>query len=102
MPEMTATIPHQLGKAEAKRRIESHIAAVRQEYSSFFSHFSEHWTEDTMGFSLMAMGQQISGRIVVADDAVHVAVELPWMLKMLEHMIRPSIEREGRKMLENK
>jgi hypothetical protein len=102
MPEMTATIPHQLGKAEAKRRIQSHMGDVRKQYGSMFSEFSDNWTGDTMVFSLTAMGQTVSGRIEVADQAVHVAVALPWIFQMLAALIKPRIEEAGRELLERK
>src|SRR5262249_19439346 len=54
MPELTATIPHQLGRAEAKRRIQHQIGNLRNEYSSLVSNLSDNWTGDTMAFSLTA------------------------------------------------
>jgi hypothetical protein len=102
MPEMTATIPHQLGKAEAKRRIQSQIDEVRKQHDALFSDLSDNWTGDTLTFSLSAMGQTISGRAEVEESAVHVAVTLPWMFQMLAGMIQPRIEDAGRKLLEKK
>jgi hypothetical protein len=102
MPEMTATIPHQLGKSEAKRRIQSHIATLRQQHAALFSNLTEQWTGDTMTFSLTALAQTISGRLVVEEHAVQVAVSLPWIFQALESAIRPQIEDVGRKLLEQK
>jgi hypothetical protein len=97
---MTATIPHQLGKAEAKRRIQSQLAGLRGQYGSLFTNVSETWTGDTLAFSLSAMGETISGRLTVDDQALYLTVSLPWILQMLETVIRPQIEEQGRKLLD--
>jgi Putative polyhydroxyalkanoic acid system protein (PHA_gran_rgn) len=102
MPEMTATIPHQLGKAEAKRRIQSQVGSLRHQYGSLFSNLSENWTGDTMAFSLTSMGQTVSGRLEVTDEAVNVAVTLPWVFQVLAQVIQPRIEESVRKALEPK
>jgi hypothetical protein len=77
MPDMTATIPHQLTRAEAKRRIQDQIGVVRQQYGSMFTNLQETWTGEAMAFSLTAMGQSLSGRLTVDDQAVHLTVALP-------------------------
>lgn len=96
MPDMTASIPHQLTRAEAKRRIQEHIGLVRQQYASVMMNLQETWTDDAMTFSFSAMGQGISGRLNVDDQAVHVTVALPWLLRMIAETVRPKIEQQGR------
>ncbi|HYV37001.1 MAG TPA: polyhydroxyalkanoic acid system family protein [Gemmataceae bacterium] len=99
MPDMTATIPHQLTRAEAKRRIQEHVNVIRQQHGMLFTHFQETWTADTMTFSLSVMGQSISGKLTVDDHAVYLTVALPWLLKMLAESIKPRIEQQGRLLL---
>jgi hypothetical protein len=60
------------------------------------------WTGNQMAFKLTAMGQSITGRVDVQPEAVKLDVDLPWMLAMLAEKIRPRVEAEGRRMLENK
>src|SRR5438270_9702926 len=102
MPDMTVTIPHQLGKAEAKRRIQRQIGSLRNQHGALFSDLSENWTGDTMLFSLTAMAQTLSGRLEVSEQAIDVAVALPWMFQMLEGLIKPRVEEAGRRLLEKK
>jgi hypothetical protein len=99
MPDLTASIPHQLSRAEVKRRIQEQTVAVRQQYGAMLANLQESWTGDTMQFSLSAMGQPISGRLTVDDQAVHVTVALPWLLRMLAETIKPRIEQQGRLLL---
>lgn len=99
MPDMTATIPHQLTRAEAKRRIQDQMGVMRQQYGSVLTNLHETWTGDTMAFSLTAMGEAISGRLAVDDQAVHLTVALPWILRMLAETVKPAIEQQGRLLL---
>lgn len=99
MPDMTATIPHQLTRAEAKRRIQDQIGIVRQQYGSVLTNLQESWTGDVMIFALTAMGQSVTGRLLVDDHAVHLSVALPWLLRMLAGTIGSKIEQEGRLLL---
>lgn len=99
MPDLTATIPHQLTRAEAKRRIQEQVGVVRQQYGAVLTNLQETWTGDAMAFSLSAMGQSISGSLTVDDQAVHLTVALPWLLRMLAETVKPSIEQQGRRLL---
>lgn len=98
MPDMTASIPHQLGREEAKRRIQDQIAIVRQRHGSLFTNLQETWTDDTLHFSLAAVGQSVSGHLTVEDRVVNVTVALPWFLSMLASTVKHRIETEGRDM----
>ena len=67
---LTMSIPHQLTRAEAKRRIEQGIAQARTQYGGMLSGLTENWEGDTLSFTLSAMGQSISGKAFVEDQAV--------------------------------
>jgi Putative polyhydroxyalkanoic acid system protein (PHA_gran_rgn) len=99
MPDMTATIPHQLPRAEAKRLIQEHVSVMRQQYGTLITNLQDTWRGDTMAFSLSAMGQTISGRLTVDDHVVYLTVALPWLLRMLAETIKPRIEQQGRLLL---
>lgn len=99
MPDVTASIPHQLTPAEAKRRIQEGIAAARREHQSILTSVQETWVEDTLNFSFTAMGQSVSGRLAVEEQVVFVSVALPWFLQMLAGRIKPMIEQQGQRML---
>lgn len=99
MPDMTASIPHQLGRAEAKRRIQDQAEVLQRRFGAHVTHFQEIWTGDTLAFALTAMGQSISGRLVVEDRFVHLTVALPWFLSLFAKTIRPRIEQEARHLL---
>jgi putative polyhydroxyalkanoate system protein len=99
---MTASIPHQLTRAEARRRIVEGIAQARQQYGTFLSGLSEHWEGDTLHFTLSAVGQSVTGTAAVEDNAVRLEVVLPLMLAMLAGPIKHQIEQQGRILLGHK
>ena len=82
MAPLTITIPHQLTKAEARRRIDSHIAELLGQYSSHLDHLDHHWTGDTLDFQAGVMGMTITGKVHVEDQAVRVEVVLPQAAKI--------------------
>jgi Putative polyhydroxyalkanoic acid system protein (PHA_gran_rgn) len=99
MPKMTASIPHQLTRAEAKRRIQEQLGTVRREFASHLHDVQESWIGDRLEFSLTALGQSIAGRLDVDDHSVHVEVDLPWLLAMLAGPVKRQIEDKARRLL---
>jgi hypothetical protein len=96
------SIPHQLGKDEAVRRLKSGFGGVRTNYGHLFSIQEETWTGETLQFRVSAIGQVVSGTIDVADDHVTLQVYLPWLLAKVAEAIQPLIRKEGTLLLEKK
>jgi putative polyhydroxyalkanoate system protein len=101
MPDLTISIPHQLPRPEAKRRIEQGVAQVEQQYGSTLGQVSRTWNGDTMDFTLRVMAMTLTGQLHVEDQMVRINVALPWALAMLVERMKPTIEQEGRKLLGN-
>jgi putative polyhydroxyalkanoate system protein len=99
MQNLTASIPHRLTRAEAKRRIQEALATGRREYGSRLHDLRESWTGDRLDFALSALGQSISGNLTVDDQAVHVEVALPWLLAMLAGPVKRQLEDKARHLL---
>jgi putative polyhydroxyalkanoate system protein len=98
---ITVSVPHRTTRAEAKQRVMQGVAGHKQRFASM-AQVTDTWTDDRMEFKATAMGQNITGRVDVTDDAVVVNVDLPMFLAMLAGKIKGEIETEGRKMLEEK
>jgi hypothetical protein len=99
---LVVSIPHQLGRQEAVRRIKSGLASVRTNYSSFFTIQEESWNGDRVDFNISAMGQSVVGSIEVANDHVRLEVILPWLLTKIAQRFTGAIRKEGALMLEKK
>lgn len=96
------SIPHRLGRQEAVRRLTSGLARARADFARFISIDEETWDGDRLSFRVRAMGQAASGTIDVTDDHVHLRVALPWLLAKVAERLAPTIQTEGRLMLERK
>jgi hypothetical protein len=92
MANVTVKIPHELGRAEVKRRLQERLRGIKEQPSALLANLQETWVEDRLDFSLWAMGQFISGHLLVEDRAVDLQVELPWLLSMLAKPIKQRIE----------
>ncbi len=99
---ITVTIPHQLGRAEARRRIEQGFGDFSRHLGGTAGAFSKAWSGDRLDFSLQAMGQAITGVIDVAEDAVKVDLILPGFLAMIAGKVKGTLQKEGQLLLEKK
>jgi hypothetical protein len=84
MPKsISITLPHTLGAAEAKRRVEEQINRVCAAYVDKIGHSRVSWTGDEAKFDVSALGQASSGTIAVFPDSLRIDVQLPWVLAAL-------------------
>ncbi len=102
---ITVNLPHKLGRAEARRRIEDGFGKMRSQFGggmgAMFS-FQENWEGDRLLFEGGGLGQKISGRLDVRDDSVEIQVDLPEMLAAIADRITGTLKQEGQKLLEKK
>jgi hypothetical protein len=80
---ITVSIPHQLGRVEARRRIEAGFANVTRQLPVAGAVCSQRWDGDRLAFSVVLLGQTVSGALDVLDTAVAIRIELPGVLGML-------------------
>ena len=99
---VTVTIPHELGRAEARRRIDEGFANFARHMGAAAGVLSKAWTGDRLAFALSALGQQISGTIEVEDRAVNLEVLLPGLLATLANKVKGRLRSEGQLLLEKK
>lgn len=102
---VTVTIPHQLGKEEAQKRIMEGFAGVERQMAGNLAgvvSFQERWEGDRMHFEGGALGQKITGRLDVSAESVAIQIDLPTMLAMIADRISGVLKRETQKLLEKK
>lgn len=98
---ITVTISHNLGRDEAKRRIDSGLGKIRAEIAPFVGSLESRWEGDyTLALSASAMMQTISGRIEVYDDFIKIELGLPRLLHLIGKTIAGRIEKTGAALLE--
>jgi hypothetical protein len=98
--QITISIPHKLSEAEIKSRLVRAVADARAKHPAILSGVQESWTANRMDFRLTALGQTITGDVVIEPQVVLLHITLPAVLAMLADRLKPQIEAEGRKMLE--
>ena len=101
---VTVTISHDLGKDEAKRRIDEGFAHLRSGLTGgMLFKFSEEWsTPDRLSFTARGFGQTIVGKIDVFPQHVRIEAILPAILATIAESIAGKVEKEGRLLLEKK
>ena len=102
---VSVTIPHKLGRDEARRRLEEGFGRLRQQMTGGMVGMlacHERWEGDRLHFEAGALGQKVTGRLDVSEDSVRIEVDLPEILAMLAERITGKLKDEGRKLLEQR
>ena len=90
-----AVIPHQLGRAAARQRIQDGLTRIRAEVARFATIVEDEWVDDRLNFRLRLLGQQLTGRMEVLEESVRVEVDLPWIIAALAGKIRNRVSEVG-------
>jgi hypothetical protein len=96
---MQFDIPHKLGKAEAKRRIEAGIPKLGRHIPGGGTVQAEWTGEDRVLMTVTAMGQKVSVDMLVQETSVHATVIVPMMLSMMAGAISGFVQTSAEKML---
>ena len=97
---VSINIPHQLGAAEARRRLEQGLSQLAGQIpGGDASRFSQSWAGDVLTFSAVAMGQTINGVVQVLEDHARLDLSLPGLLGMVAGKIKDELTRRGQLLL---
>ncbi len=99
---LVVTLPHNLGKTEAIRRLTSGLASAAIQFGPFLKIDEETWRGDQLSFRVMALRQQVAGTIEVGEENVRLEVVLPWILATLAFRAKSLIQQQGTLLLEKK
>jgi Putative polyhydroxyalkanoic acid system protein (PHA_gran_rgn) len=96
------SIPHRLGRAEARRRLEAGIDQIVAPLGRLVSIERRVWTDDRLDFGMSLAGQTARGLVDVEDTHVRIELELPWFLAAIAKRAKSAIDQHGRVLLEKK
>ena len=99
---VVVNIPHDLGRDEARRRLQTGFGRIREQIVGHALAFEERWEGERLHFKAGMLGQKVSGRVDVLDKSVRVEVDLPWILATIAEKMQGRIKREGTLLLEKK
>ena len=97
---ITVDLPHKLGAAEAKRRIQNGIGDLGAHLPGA-AQVEHGWVGDRMNLKVTAMGQEVSAAIDVQENVVRVQVVLPAFLSFFGSKIEALLRRHGAELLED-
>ena len=99
---LVVTISHELGKAEAKRRLTSGLQYLHDRHANKVTVLENSWSGDSLSFEVGALGQRARGVVDVGETQATLTVTLPMLLAMLAEKARSMIQKEGQLLLEKK
>lgn len=102
MEKITVNVPHKLGRAEARQRIDGGFAKVQEKIAGKSVDVEQDWQGDVMSFSAAVMGQTITGNLTVEESNVAIEVNLPWFLAKLSGNVSEKLAKGTKLLLEKK
>jgi hypothetical protein len=101
MAPLVVSIPHRLGRDEAKRRLQYGLSRAAARFP-ILTVDEESWSGDRMTFRVRALAQAASGFIDVAEDHVRLEVTLPWLLQRFAETVQRVVRQSGQLLLDKK
>jgi hypothetical protein len=101
---VSVNIPHALGSAEARRRLEQGFDNVERQMTGGLGliSFEKRWEGNRMHLQGRLMGQTITGRLEVLEQAVEMQIDLPDLLAAIANRIAGNLKTETQKLLGKK
>ena len=101
MTPLSVDLPHSLGRAEARRRIENGTGSLGRHLPPG-SDVASSWSGDKLNLTIGLMGQEVRAAVDVQDALVRVEIVLPPALGFFRPIIEAGIRNGGAQMLEDK
>jgi hypothetical protein len=95
---MVVTIPHELGAAEARRRIADGLGPLQQSLAGKLTS-DVQWNGNHADIKVGALGQKVTAQLDIEATQVRVEVQLPFLLAALANKIQPYLQKSGTDML---
>ena len=93
------TIAHQLGKAEAERRIMAEVDRIAVMLKSVAEIVQGEWQDDSVSVSATSLGWAVNSLITVSDTTVTIDGNLPFILLPLKNVILKFVVERGERLL---
>ena len=98
---ISVDVPHQLGAAEAKRRIGANIGSLTSHLPAG-AQVRSAWDGDKMKLDVGVLGQQIPAELDVRESVIRVSVLLPPALAFFGKTIEAGLRRSAPDLLEDR
>jgi putative polyhydroxyalkanoate system protein len=101
MTPLSVDLPHNLGRAEARRRIENGTGSLGRHLPAGAT-VQSGWEGDRLNLTVGLMGQDVRAAVDVQEAVVRVEIVLPPALGFFRPLIEAGIRKGGEQMLEDK
>lgn len=98
---VTLTLPHDLGRTEARRRLDAGFGDLARHLGGVGS-ISRTWNGDRLEFAFAIMGQVANGLVDVEDRSVRLEIVLPGLLGAIAGKLKARLRHGGQLLLEKK
>jgi hypothetical protein len=98
---ISVDLPHQLGAAEAKRRIADNIGSLTNHLPAG-AQVRSAWEGDTLKLGIGVLGQEVAAELGVRESLVRVTVQLPPALTFFGKAIEAGLRRTAPDLLEDR
>lgn len=98
---LVVDIPHKLGAAEARRRMERGVGKIADHIPGG-ADAETRWEGDRLHLRVTAMGQSVSAHIDIFEAIVRIELLLPAALSFFARPIEAMLKKKGTEMLEDK
>ena len=95
---VVVSIPHELGRAEARRRIDEGLGQLTAQIGAV-GELTRSWEGDVLRFALGALGQTVTGSVAVEDREVRLEIVLPGIFAMIANKLKSRLRHEGQILL---
>ncbi|MFM1903793.1 MAG: hypothetical protein RLZZ440_1693 [Planctomycetota bacterium] len=93
MKSLEVRVPHTLGQAEARRRLDAAVQRAQTDFGDKMSEFEAAWKgEDQMQVFVVVMGMKFDGEVDVLAEELVVRLQVPGMAGLFAGKIRSGIE----------
>lgn len=103
MKPLVVNIPHELGRIEARRRLDEGADQLQRQMSSGVGSmlvWSRRWEHDRLHFEAKSIGQTLTGRMDVMEESVRIEIDLPRVLAGLAERIAGRLRDTSQKLLQ--
>ncbi|QZP08360.1 polyhydroxyalkanoic acid system family protein [Caenibius sp. WL] len=97
---MRVTVPHELTREEVRKRLHERAQDLAGNVPGGMAEVTTNWvSDDQVDLTIAAMGQNLTGNIVIEDGQVVIDLALPLALTFVEPMIAGTVKEQGQKLL---
>jgi hypothetical protein len=98
---LTVDVPHALGAAEARRRVEANLHTLGAKLPAG-AIVTPAWEGDRLRLDVAMLGQQVEAGLDIQDKLIRISVHLPPALAFFGDAVKAALRQSGAALLEDR